>query len=70
MLMYNHKGTVTYTMNMFDTYIKTLDFEVLWGNPLTYSELKHKVIEQYQLQLGMAQCILSISYETIQEIWK
>jgi hypothetical protein len=70
MLMYNHKGTVTYTMNMFDTHIKTLEFEVLWGSPLTYSELKHKVMEQYPLQLGIAQCILSLNYETKQEIWK
>ena len=60
--LYKYTGHLYYTFNLFDEHEKAIEFEILWGSPLTYNELKSKVAEDYNKQLGIAQCINSIVY--------
>ena len=60
--LYKYTGHLHYTFNLYDSHEKSIEFEILWGSPLTYNELKAKVVEDYNKQLGIAQCIKSVAY--------
>lgn len=60
--LYKYTGFLYYTFNLYDFHEKCIEFEILWGSPLTYNELKSKVVEDYNKQLGIAQCIKSVVY--------
>ena len=62
--MYKHTGTLTYYFNEFDNHDKVLEFDVLWGSPMTANDLKLKVLEDYQHVLGLAQKIGTLTYTT------
>lgn len=60
--MFKYTGTLEYTYNMYDDHIKTLEFEVLWGSPMTDNDLRKKVAEDYANVLGLSQKLGTMVY--------
>ena len=44
--------------------VARLEYDVLWGSPMTANDLKLKVLEDYQHVLGLAQKIGTLTYTT------
>ena len=63
--LYKYIGHLHYTFNLYDFHEKTLEFEILWGSPLTDKDLRKMVVQNYQGVLGLSQKIGDMIVEKV-----
>lgn len=66
--LYKYTGVLYYTFNLYDFHEKRIEFEILWGSPLTDRDLKEKVVQNYQGVLGLSQKVGDMIVEKVDVI--